>query len=200
MNLIVRFHIFLLLLLFSFPVKAQINKDPFARSARLPDISVGVGFNQNTLEKYRVPGGSLVFNAMYFDFNRRFLVGLDFTKNINNRSSTIFIPSQNQEIGDVGNFRRLIYNSTIYSVRGGFIFNEKLYVVVGTGVESLNEFKEYHAKDSNAYLTVFHQETNETNLLFYTKYGVMYRINKFISEFFYSKRGIGFGVNYFFGD
>ena len=74
-----------------------------------------------------------------------------------NRSSSIFIPSQNQEIGDVGNFRRLIYNSTIYSVKGGFIFNEKLYVVVGAGVESLNEFKEYHAQDSNAYLAVFQQ-------------------------------------------
>ena len=195
MNLFVRLYIFLFL--FSLSLKAQKNKDPFARSARLPDVSIGIGFNQNNLEKYRVTGGSLVFNAMYFDFNRRFMVGLDFTKNINNRSSTIFNPTRNQKIGDVGNFRRLIYNSTIYSVRGGFILNEKLYAVVATGVESLNEFKEYHAQDSNA---VFHEETGETNLLFYTKYGVMYRFDKFISEFFYSKRGIGIGVNYFCGD
>lgn len=200
LNLFKQFHFSFFLFLFFFSVNAQKNKDPFARSARLPDISIGVGFNQNTTEKYKVPGGSLVFNAMYFDFNRRFLVGLDFTKNINNRSSTIFIPTRNQEIGDVGNFKRLIYNSTIFSVRGGFIFNEKLFVVVGAGLEKLNEFKEYNARDSDSDLPVFHEETKDSSSLFYSKFGVMYRFDKFISELFYSKRGIGIGVNYFFGD
>mgnify|MGYP001424911591 CR=1 FL=1 len=200
MNLFDRTSISLFLALFFFSVNAQKNKDPFARSARLPDISIGVGFNQNTLEKYRVPGGSLVFNTMYFDFNRRFLVGIDFTQNINNHSSTVFIPTQNQEIRDVGNFKRLIYNSTIFSVRGGFIFNEKLFVVIATGIEKLDEFKEYNASDSVSDLSVFHEETGDRFSLFYSKFGLMYRFDKFISEFFYSKRGLGIGVNYFFGD
>tara|TARA_B100000767_G_scaffold266750_1_gene284567 strand:- start:2024 stop:2626 length:603 start_codon:yes stop_codon:yes gene_type:complete len=200
LNLFDRTSISLFLALFFFSVNAQKNKDPFARSARLPDISIGVGFNQNTLEKYRVPGGSLVFNTMYFDFNRRFLVGIDFTQNINNHSSTVFIPTQNQEIRDVGNFKRLIYNSTIFSVRGGFIFNEKLFVVIATGIEKLDEFKEYNASDSVSDLSVFHEETGDRFSLFYSKFGLMYRFDKFISEFFYSKRGLGIGVNYFFGD
>ena len=199
MNFIIRFNILLFMFTFSFLVKAQKRQDPFARTARLPDVSIGIGFNQNTLVKYKVPGGSLVFNAMYFDFDRRFLVGLDFTKNINNRSATLFTSTRDQQIEEIGNFRKLIYNSTIFSIRGGWMLNEKLFIVVGTGMENLDQFKEYSARDSESHLPVFHEKTEENSLLFYSKLGMMFRFDKFITECFYSKRGIGVGINYFFG-
>ena len=60
------------------------NDDPFARSGRLPDFSVGLLFNANTMVKYKVPGGSLAFNSTYYDFDRRFLVGVEVAKNICN--------------------------------------------------------------------------------------------------------------------
>ena len=43
---------------------------------------VGMLFNANTMVKYKVPGGSLAFNSTYYDFDRRFLVGVEVAKNI----------------------------------------------------------------------------------------------------------------------
>ena len=181
-------------------MKAQKHKDPFVRSRRLPDLSVGIGFNHNTTVKFKVPGGSLVTNVMYFDFDRRFLLGIDFTKNIDNRSSKIYIPSVGQQINEIGSFKRHIYNQTIFSLRGGWMLNDKFFFVVGSGLEVLNQFKEYSSRNDQVDFEVFYVATNTKPSLFYAKYGVMYKHNQLIFELFYSRRGIGAGINYFLSD
>ena len=62
----------ILLLLVSNALFSQKNRDPFARSARLPDMSFGIGYNFNSQVKYKVPGGSLNANIGYYNFDRRF--------------------------------------------------------------------------------------------------------------------------------
>lgn len=174
------------------------NDDPFARSARLPDFSLGLLFNFNSMVKYKVPGGSLALNTTYYNFDRRFLVGLEFTKNITQHSPNALVERDPLAIADQSFFRRLIYNQTAFGLRGGWMFNENLFLTVGSGVELLEQLREMRGKAGTNLPDTFLLDANKNNVLFYLKYGLQYKRRYFIYDIFYSKRAIGVGVNYFF--
>ena len=46
-------------------LNGQKNHDPFARSARLPDLIFGFGYQYNTLTKNEVINASILFSADY---------------------------------------------------------------------------------------------------------------------------------------
>ena len=148
------------------------NNDPFARSARLPDFSVGMLFNANTMVKYKVPGGSLAFNSTYYDFDRRFLVGVEVAKNIMQHKASLLTENDLIVIADQSLFRRLIYNQTIYGLRGGWMFRNTIFITVGTGVELLDQFRESRGKEGSNLPDIFLQKSNNKITLFYTKYGI----------------------------
>ena len=174
------------------------NKDPFARSARLPDMSVGVLFNANTKVKYKVPGGSMAFNATYYHYDRRFLVGLEFIKNIQQHTPTVLTESNPVVIEDQSLFKRLIYNQMGFGLRGGWIVNENIYITIGSGIELLEQIREMRGKEDSDLPETFLLDGNKNVTLFYTKYGLQYKHRYWIYDLFYSSRGIGVGINYFF--
>ena len=187
----------LLLLFLSSAALAQKNNDPFARSARLPDMSVGVGLNYNSQVKFKVPGGSLNGNITYYNFDRRFLVGIEYTFNLKQNKATLLEENDPTVIAAQSIFSKLLYNHSIYSLRGGWMFNEQLYLVTGIGLEMLEQFSELKAGEISNLPEVFLQSTGKKSNLFYLKYGIQYKRRSFIYDLFYSKRGIGVGINYF---
>ena len=72
-----------------------------------------------------------------------------------------------------------------------------IFITVGTGVELLDQFRESRGKSSNL-PDIFLQKSNNKITLFYTKYGIQYKHKYWIYDFFYSSRGLGVGINYFF--
>ena len=174
------------------------NKDPFARSARLPDMSIGVLFNANTKVKYKVPGGSMAFNTTYYHYDRRFLVGLEFIKNIQQHTPTVLTESNPAVIEDQSLFKRLIYNQMGFGLRGGWIVNENVYITIGSGIELLEQMREMRGKKDSDLPETFLLDGNKNVTLFYTKYGLQYKHRHWIYDLFYSSRGIGVGINYFF--
>ena len=174
------------------------NKDPFARSARLPDMSVGLLFNANTQVKYKIPGGSLALNTTYYHYDWRFLVGLEFITNIKQHTPTVLSERDPEVIEDQSNFKRLIYNQMGFGLRGGYIVNENFYVTLGGGVELLEQMREMRAKDGSELPETFLRNANKNVALFYLKYGLQYKYRYWIYDLFFSSRGVGVGVNYFF--
>ena len=179
-------------------VLAQKNKDPFARSARLPDMSVGVGFNNNTQVKFKVPGGSLNGNITYYNFDRRFLVGIEYAFNLKQNKATIIQETDPAIIAAESIFSKIVYNHVIYGLRAGWMLNEQLYLLTGVGLEILEQFNQLKAGERSDLPNVFFQSTGKDSNLFYFKYGVQYKRRYLIYDLFYSKRGIGIGINYFF--
>ena len=187
-----------LFLLVSSALFAQKNRDPFARSARLPDMSFGIGYNYNSQVKYKVPGGSLNANIIYYNFDRRFLVGAEYTTNLRQTRVTPLEETNPAVISLESFFSRLVYNHAIYSLRAGWMLNEQLFLVTGFGLEMLEQFSELKAVQTSNLPDTFFQSNNKKSNLFYLKYGIQYKRRYFIYDLFYSKRGIGLGINYFF--
>lgn len=188
----------ILLLLVSNALFSQKNRDPFARSARLPDMSFGIGYNFNSQVKYKVPGGSLNANIGYYNFDRRFLVGVEYTTNIQWNETTLLEQSDTNVIAAQSIFSQLVYNHAIFSFRAGWMVNEQLFLVTGFGLEMLDQFSELKAGQNSDLPDVFLQATGKKTNLFYLKYGIQYKRRYFIYDLFYSKRGLGVGINYFF--
>ena len=187
-----------LFLLMSGALFAQKNRDPFARSVRLPDISFGVGYNHNSQVKFKVPGGSLNANISYYNFDHRFLVGIEYTTNTKRNETTLIEESDPTVIAAESIFSKLIYNHSIYSFRAGWMLNEQLFFVGGVGLEMLDQFNELKAGIRSELPDVFLQSTGKKSKLFYLKYGIQYKHRYLIYDFLYSRRGIGVGINYFF--
>ena len=179
---------------------AQQNRDPFARSVRPPNIGLGLAYNHNTLVKYKVPGGSISTNVTYYNFDKHFLIGLDYTTNINKRNKTIYVPRIGEPNARRGIFSKIIYNQTIYAFRGGWIFRDNFFLVMGMGLESLKQFHQYRNHPNQIEGSVRHLATGEVINIFYHKAGVMFKAKKIIFEAFYSQRSLGFGVNYFLNE
>ena len=189
---------FALFLLMTSTVLAQKNRDPFARSARLPDMSIGLGLNVNAQVKFKVPGMSLAGNTTFYNFDRRFLVGLEYTVNLKQNKNTEIQETDPALISAQSIFSRLIYNHAIYSLRAGWMLNEQFFLVTGFGLEQLEQFNELNAGAISTLPDVFYQSTGKKSTLFYLKYGIQFKRRYFLYDLFYSKRGIGVGVNYFF--
>ena len=188
----------ILLLLVSNALFSQKNRDPFARSARIPDMSFGIGYNFNSQVKYKVLGGSFNANIGYYNFDRRFLVGVEYTTNAMRNETTLLEESDPTVIAAESIFSQLVYNHAIYSLRAGWMVNEQLFLVTGFGLEMLDQFSELKAGLNSDLPDVFLQATGKKTNLFYLKYGIQYKRRYFIYDLFYSKRGLGVGVNYFF--
>lgn len=174
------------------------NKDPFARSARLPDMSIGILFNANTPDKFKVPGGSVAFNTTYYNYNWNFLVGFEFITNMKQHGATDLSEFTSEVIEDQSNFKRLIYNQMGFGLRGGYIVNENIYLTLGGGVEFLEQMRDMRAKDDSELPETFLRDANKNVLLPYLKYGFQYKHRYWIYDLFFSSRGVGVGVNYFF--
>ena len=174
------------------------NKDPFARSARLPDMSVGVLFNINSQVKYKVPGGSISLNTTYYHYDWHFLLGLEFITNIKQHSQTVLNELDPEVIEDQSNFKRLIYNQMGFGLRGGYIVNENFYFTLGGGVELLEQMREMRAIKGSDLPEKFIRNGDKNVLLPYLKYGLQYKHRYWIYDLFFSSRGVGVGVNYFF--
>ncbi|MDG1091470.1 MAG: hypothetical protein P8O90_06140 [Flavobacteriaceae bacterium] len=192
--------LFLTLIFLSNMGVAQQNRDPFARSARPPDIGLGLAYNHNTLVKYKVPGGSISTNVTYYNFDKHFLLGLDYTTNIDKRNETIYVPRIGEPNARRGIFSKIIYNQNIYAFRGGWIFRNNFILVMGMGLESLKQFHQYRNRPNQIEEPVRHIVTGKVINIFYHKIGVMFKVKKIIFEAFYSQRGLGFGVNYFLNE
>ena len=192
------FRLFIVLLCFTKVHAQQKNKDPFARSARFPDISLGVLFNANTKVKYKIPGGSLAFNTTYYHYDWRFLVGLEFITNIKQHTPTVLSERDPEVIDNQSNFKRLIYNQMGFGLRGGYIVNENFYFTLGGGVELLEQIREMRAREGSDLPKTFLRNTNKDVSLFYLKYGLQYKYRYWIYDLFFSSRGVGVGINYFF--
>lgn len=189
---------FSLFLLVSTALLAQKNQDPFARSARLPDMSFGMGYNHNSQVKYKVPGGSLNANITYYNFDRRFLIGVEYTMNLKQNKATTLEETDPTVIAAESIFSQLVYNHVVYNLRAGWMLNEQLFLVTGFGVEILDQFSELNAGQTSSFPDTFFQSNNKKSNLFYLKYGIQYKRRYVIYDLFYSKRGIGVGINYFF--
>lgn len=187
-----------LFLLVSTVLFAQKNQDPFTRSARLPDMSFGVGYNHNSQVKFKVPGSSLNANITYYNFDRRFLIGVEYTMNLKQNKATPLEETDPIVIAAESFFSQLVYNHVVYNLRAGWMLNEQLFLVTGFGLETLDQFSELNAGQTSSFPDTFFQSNNKKSNLFYLKYGIQYKRRYFIYDFFYSKRGIGLGVNYFF--
>ena len=69
-------------------------------------------------------------------------------------------------IADQSFFRRLIYNQTAFGLRCGWMFNENLFLTVGSGVELLEQLREMRGKAGTNLPDTFLLDANKNNVLF----------------------------------
>ena len=95
-------------------LNAQKNHDPFARSARLPDLIFGFGYQYNTLTKNEVKSGSIVLSADYLLTDKDLLIGIEYITNL---------PKLREEpsatVSQFSVLQGYIYNHNIISLRLG---------------------------------------------------------------------------------
>lgn len=71
-------------------------------------------------------------------------------------------------------------------------------MTVGSGVELLEQMREMRGNEGSDLPDVFLRNANKNVTLVYFKYGLQYKRRYWIYDLFYSSRGIGVGINYFF--
>lgn len=180
-------YILFLLLLFPSIVIGQKGHDPFARSRRLPDLSLGAGVMLNTQQTFSVEGLSVQLNTDWLNYDRNYLLGAEASSNIQKIQQ-----ASSDQLAQRGILQGLVYNQTIFALRGGYISDNNWMLVAGLGVESLKQFRHYKFQGESYY-----NATGTSSNLFYYKLSAMYQHNYLIYEAFYSRRGIGVGVSYF---
>lgn len=165
---------------------AQKSNDPFARSRRLPDLSVGGGILLNTQQTFRVNGLSAQFNIDWLNFDSNYLLGVEVASNI----KKIQQASSEQQV-QRGILQGLVYNQTIIALRAGYISDNNWMLLGGLGIESLDQFRNYKSQGNSYY-----NGTGTASNLFYYKLSALYQHKYLIYEAFYSRRGIGLGISY----
>lgn len=168
-----------------FNLNGQKNHDPFARSARLPDLIFGFGYQYNTLTKNEVKSGSIVLSADYLLKDKDLLIGIEYITNL---------PKLNEEpTANTNQFSVLqgyIYNHNIISLRLGRTIGQKFNLICSIGLESLNRFASYSTpilKDP----VEFFIDRNKKSTLFNYKIAAFYRFGRLGYELGLSRRGIG---------
>ncbi|MGB1971434.1 MAG: hypothetical protein ACPHSE_02965 [Flavobacteriaceae bacterium] len=184
----------LVLIVLSQFVFSQKHKDPFTRSKRLPDISLGAGLIYNMEPKFKVDGFSLMLNADFYNFEKSFTLGFEYASNLKRIEQNL-----STEMINTGVISGLMYNQSIIALRGGWIFQDNIIFILGLGMESLQQYRRYIPGINSESSAPFFGETGKTAKLFYYKLGALYRFNALTYEVFYSRRGVGLGINYFFG-
>ena len=167
-----------------FNLNGQKNHDPFARSARLPDLIFGFGYQQNTLTKNEVKNGSILLSADYLLIDKDLLIGIEYVTNLpklNEKPSTT--------INQFAVLQGYMHNHNIISLRLGRAFGEKFHLIGSLGIESLSRFASY----SYAILmepVEFFIDRNKKSTLFNYKIAGFYRFARFGYEVGLSRRGI----------
>ena len=163
-----------------FNLNGQKNHDPFARSARLPDLIFGFGYQYNTLTKNEVKSGSIVLSADYLLTDKDLLIGIEYITNL---------PKLNEEasatINQFSVLQGYIHNHSIISLRLGRAFGQKFHLVGSLGIESLSRFASYKGPEE------FFINRNKKSTLFNYKIAGFYRYARFGYEVGLSRRGVG---------
>ena len=167
-------------------LNGQKNHDPFARSARLPDLIFGFGYQYNTLTKNEVKNSSILLSADYLLTDKDLLIGIEYIANI---------PKLNEEptatINQFTVFKGYIYNHNIISLRLGRSFGQKFHLIGSVGVESLSRFASYAGP------VEFFIDRNKKSTLFNYKIASFYRFGRFGYEAGLSRRGIGVKIMWY---
>ena len=167
-------------------LNGQKNHDPFARSARLPDLIFGFGYQYNTLTKNEVKNSSILLSADYLLTDKDLLIGIEYIANI---------PKLNEEptatINQFTVFQGYIYNHNIISLRLGRSFGQKFHLIGSVGVESLSRFASYSGP------VEFFIDRNKKSTLFNYKIASFYRFGRFGYEAGLSRRGIGVKIMWY---
>ena len=166
-------------------LNGQKNHDPFARSARLPDLIFGFGYQYNTLTKNEVKNGSIILSADYLLTEKDLLIGIEYITNI---------PKLNEEpsatINQFTVLQGFIYNHNIISLRLGRLFGQKFHLIGSLGIESLSRFASYNSLILMDPVEFF-IDRNKKSTLFNYKISGFYRVGRFGYEVGLSRRGIG---------
>lgn len=178
-----------ILLFFPVLIFAQKNADPFARSRRLPDLSLGAGIMLNMEPKFRVEGLSVLLQTDFYNFDKRFLIGAEAATNLTRISQ-----SSSEELSKKSILNGLVYNHLILGLRGGYLLRDNFVFTLVLGIETLEQFRHYKRNDQSYY-----NATGKTSRLFYYKSSILYRYKAFVYEAFYSRRGIGLAFSYYLG-
>ena len=161
-------------------------------------MSIGVGLKLNTKVKFEVPGVSVGAKVNYYNFDRRFLVGLAYFTNAKRNKTTFLAEKDPEVIAAESVFSQLAYNHAVYGLTAGWMLTEQWYLVGGFDVETLERFYQFKAQEQSTLPATFYRAAGEQSTLFSFKYGVQYKRGYFIYGVFYSQRGIALGVNYLF--
>lgn len=166
-------------------VNGQKNQDPFARSARLPDLIFGFGYQYNTLTKNEVKNGSVLISADYLLKNKDLLIGIEYVTNL---------PNLNEEpsatINQFSVLQGYVHNHNIISLRLGLSFAQKFHLIGSIGLESLSRFASYSTPMLMDPVEFFINR-NKKSTLFNYKIAVFYRFGRFGYEVGLSRRGVG---------
>ena len=166
-------------------LNAQKNHDPFARSARLPDLIFGFGYQYNTLTKNEVKNGSIILSADYLLTDKDLLIGLEYITNFPK-----LIDSSNTFDTSISVLQGYVYNHNTISLRLGRSFGQKFYLIGSVGIESLSRFASYNSPILMDPVEFF-IDRNKNSTLFNYKIAGFYRIGRFGYEVGLSRRGIG---------
>ena len=168
-----------------FNLNGQKNHDPFARSARLPDLVFGFGYQYNTLTKNEVKSSSIVLSADYLLTDKDLLIGIEYISNL---------PKLNEEPSATTNqfsvLQGYIHNHNIISLRLGRAIGQKFYLIGSIGLESLSRFASYTFPILNDPVEFF-IDRNKKSTLFNYKIAAFYRFGRLGYELGLSRRGIG---------
>ena len=168
-----------------FNLNGQKNHDPFARSARLPDLIFGFGYQYNTLTKNEVKSGSIVLSVDYLLKDKDLLIGIEYITNLPKLNEE---PTANNNQFSV--LQGYIYNHNIISLRLGRTIGQKFNLIGSIGLESLKRFASYSTpilKDP----VEFFIDRNKKSTLFNYKIAAFYRFGRLGYELGLSRRGIG---------
>ena len=174
-----------LALIYFVNLNGQKNHDPFARSARLPDLIFGFGYQHNTLTKNEVKSGSILLSADYLLADKDLLIGVEYITNF---------PRLNEEptasINQFSVLQGYLYNHNIISIRLGRSFGQKFHLIGSLGFESLSRFASYSTQILMDPVEFF-IDRNKKSTLFNYKIAAFYRFGRFGYEVGLSRRGIG---------
>ena len=168
-----------------FNLNGQKNHDPFARSARLPDLIFGFGYQYNTLTKNEVKSGSIVLSADYLLTDKDLLIGIEYITNL---------PKLREEasatIDQFSVLQGYMHNHNIISLRLGRAIGQKFYLIGSIGLESLSRFASYKFPILMDPVE-FYIDRNKKSSLFNYKIAAFYRFGRLGYEVGLSRRGIG---------
>ena len=161
-------------------LNGQKNHDPFARSARLPDLIFGFGYQYNTLTKNEVKNGSILLSADYLLPDKDLLIGAEYVTNLPRLNE-----GPTSSIDQFSVLQGYLYNHNIISIRLGRSFGQKFHLIGSLGIESLSRFASYTGP------VEFFIDRNKKSTLFNYKIAGFYRFGRFGYEVGLSRRGIG---------